>query len=64
MGIPGNEQADEKTKTALNDNIQENEEYPHKRSREIVKNRNDKDQKRAMKKRKQQHERNKDRTRI
>jgi ribonuclease HI len=32
MGIPRNEQADEKTKAALEDDIQQNEEYP-KRSR-------------------------------
>jgi hypothetical protein len=57
MNIPGNEQADEEAKAALDDDIQQNEEYPPKRSRKMGKNRNDKDQKRAMEKRKQQHER-------
>jgi ribonuclease HI len=28
IGIPGNEQADEKSKAALDDDIQQNEEYP------------------------------------
>jgi ribonuclease HI len=30
MGIPGNEQADEKTKAALDDDLEQNEEYPPK----------------------------------
>jgi ribonuclease HI len=30
MGIPGNEQADEEAKAALDDDIQQNEEYPPK----------------------------------
>jgi hypothetical protein len=58
MGIPGNKQADEEAKAALDDDIQQNEEYP---SKDIE---NDKDQKRAIEKRKQQQERKKDRTRI
>jgi hypothetical protein len=64
MSIPRNEQADEEAKAALDDDTQQNEKYLPKRSRKIVKNRNDKYQKRPMEKRKQQHERKKDRTRI
>jgi hypothetical protein len=30
MGIPGNEQADEEAKAVLDDDIQQNEEYPPK----------------------------------
>jgi ribonuclease HI len=64
MGIPGNELADEEAKAALDDDITTKRRKPPERSRKVVKNRNDKDQKRAMEKRKQQHERKKDRTRI
>jgi ribonuclease HI len=64
MDIPGNEQADEEAKAALDDDIQQNEESSPKRSQKMVKNRNDRDQKRAIEKRKQQHERNKDKIRI
>jgi ribonuclease HI len=64
MGIPGNELADEEAKAALDDDITTKRRKPPERSRKMVKNRNDKDQKRAMEKRKQQHERKKDRTRI
>jgi hypothetical protein len=64
MGTPGNKQADEEAKAALDDDIQQNEEYPPEISQKVVKNRNDKEQKRAREKRKQQHERKKDKTRI
>jgi hypothetical protein len=33
LGIPGNEQAFEKAKAALDDDIQQNKKYPPKRSR-------------------------------
>jgi hypothetical protein len=59
MGIPGNEQADKEAKAALDDDIQQNEEYPPKDLEKWVKTETTKIriQKRAMEKRKQQHER-------
>jgi hypothetical protein len=41
MGIPGNEQENEEANAPLDDDIQQNEEYPPKRSRKMVKNRNE-----------------------
>jgi hypothetical protein len=56
LWVPENKQADEEAKAALDDDIQQNEEHPPKDL--------EKDQKRAMEKRKQQHARKKDRTQI
>jgi hypothetical protein len=54
MGIPGNDQADEEERQRWMTKYNKTKNAP-KRSRKIVQNRNDKDQKRAMEKRKQQH---------